>query len=89
MMWERQRVNTLDSTTFNTICHPPCVQSFTVVSCNLQIKEEISDLTKDIQKVAGQVRNCDSRLHQAKHRLDILNQRPRYELCLDNVSAKH
>ncbi|XP_072227224.1 tektin-B1-like [Leuresthes tenuis] len=49
-----------------------------------RIKEEISDLTKDIQKVASQVRNCDSRLHQANHRLDILNHRPRYELCLDN-----
>ncbi|KAM4539304.1 tektin-B1-like [Odontesthes bonariensis] len=49
-----------------------------------RIKEEISDLTKDIQKVAGQVRNCDSRFHQANHRLDILNQRPRFELCLDN-----
>ncbi|KAM9737186.1 LOW QUALITY PROTEIN: tektin-B1-like [Menidia menidia] len=47
-------------------------------------KEEISDLTKDIQKVAGQIRNCDSRLHQANHRLDVLNQRPGFELCLDN-----
>ncbi|XP_059206442.1 uncharacterized protein LOC131985389 [Centropristis striata] len=48
-----------------------------------QIRDEISDLTKDIQKVVGQIRNCDSKLHQATHRLDILNQRPRRELCLD------
>ncbi|XP_056255193.1 uncharacterized protein LOC130183628 [Seriola aureovittata] len=48
-----------------------------------QIKGEISDLTNDIQKVTGQIRNCDSKLHQATHRLDILNQRPRHELCLD------
>ncbi|CAG5891944.1 unnamed protein product [Menidia menidia] len=44
-------------------------------------------MTKDIQKVAGQIRNCDSRLHQANHRLDVLNQRPGFELCLDNVRA--
>ncbi|XP_070778247.1 tektin-B1-like [Enoplosus armatus] len=48
-----------------------------------QIKDEISDLTKDIQQVVGQIRNCDSKLHQATHRLDVLNQRPRLELCLD------
>ncbi|XP_018553536.1 uncharacterized protein LOC108898145 [Lates calcarifer] len=48
-----------------------------------RIKDEISDLTKDIQRVTGQIRNCDSKLHQATHRLDILNQRPRRELCMD------
>ncbi|XP_071355652.1 tektin-2-like [Trachinotus anak] len=48
-----------------------------------RVRDEISDLTKDIHKVMGQIRNCDSKLHQATHRLDILNQRPRHELCLD------
>lgn len=52
-----------------------------------QVKDEISDLTKDIQKMTGQIRNCDSKLHQATHRLDILNQRPRRELCMDRVGA--
>ncbi|XP_031152162.1 tektin-B1-like isoform X1 [Sander lucioperca] len=46
-------------------------------------RDEFSDLTKDLEKVVGQIRNCDSKLHQVTHRLDILNQRPRYELCLD------
>ncbi|XP_039675339.1 tektin-B1-like isoform X3 [Perca fluviatilis] len=46
-------------------------------------RDEFSDLTKDIEKVVGQLRNCDSKLHQVTHRLDILNQRPRHELCLD------
>ncbi|XP_028453831.1 tektin-B1 isoform X3 [Perca flavescens] len=46
-------------------------------------RDEFSDLTKDIEKVVGQLRNYDSKLHQVTHRLDILNQRPRHELCLD------
>ncbi|XP_024862491.1 uncharacterized protein LOC108238987 [Kryptolebias marmoratus] len=48
------------------------------------VKEEISDLTKDGQKLTGQISNCESKLHLATHRLDILNQRSRYELCLDH-----
>ncbi|XP_060916293.1 tektin-B1-like [Labrus mixtus] len=48
-----------------------------------RISDEISDLTKDIQRVTVQIRNCDQKLHQATHRLEILNQRPRLELCLD------
>lgn len=48
-----------------------------------QINNEISDLTKDVQKVAGQIGNCHSRMQQVTSRLDILNQRPGYELCLD------
>ncbi|XP_067439286.1 tektin-B1-like [Thunnus thynnus] len=48
-----------------------------------QITDEIKDLTKDTQKVAAQIRNCDFQLHQTTHCLDILNQRPRRELCLD------
>lgn len=56
--------------------------------CNLQIREEISDVTQDIQKVVGQIRNCDSKLHQATFCLDILSQRPRHELCLDQVSVR-
>ncbi|XP_042290770.1 tektin-B1-like [Thunnus maccoyii] len=48
-----------------------------------RVKDEISDLTKDSQKLAGQIRNCESKLHQTTHRLDILNQRPRRELCVD------
>ncbi|XP_039977801.1 uncharacterized protein LOC120786423 [Xiphias gladius] len=48
-----------------------------------QMKDEISDLTKDIQKLTGQIWNCDSKLHQATQRLDILNQRPGREHCLD------
>ncbi|KAM6974344.1 tektin-2-like [Tautogolabrus adspersus] len=47
------------------------------------ICDEISDLTKDIQRVTVQIRKCDQKLHQATHRLEILNQRPRLELCLD------
>lgn len=54
---------------------------------NLQMKDEISDLTKDIQKLMGQIWNCDSKLHQATQRLDILNQRPGREHCLDQVSG--
>ncbi|XP_032392033.1 tektin-B1 isoform X2 [Etheostoma spectabile] len=46
-------------------------------------RDEFSDLTKDTEKLVGQIRNCDSKLHQVNHRLDILNQRPRHELCLD------
>ncbi|XP_047461549.1 uncharacterized protein LOC125020252 [Mugil cephalus] len=49
-----------------------------------RVNDEISDLTKDSQKVVGQIRNCDFKLHQATHRLETLNQRPRYELCLDH-----
>lgn len=60
---------------------------FSVAFCNLQTRDEFSDLTKDLEKVVGQIRNCDSKLHQVTHRLDILNQRPRYELCLDQVSV--
>lgn len=52
-----------------------------------QVKDEILDLTKDAQRLSGQIRNCDSKLHQATHRLDILNQRPRRELCVDRVGA--
>ncbi|XP_062270879.1 tektin-B1-like [Scomber scombrus] len=48
-----------------------------------QIIDEIQDLTKVTQRVAGQVRNCDSQLHNTTYCLDILSQRPRYELCLD------
>ncbi|XP_051811957.1 uncharacterized protein LOC110956693 isoform X2 [Acanthochromis polyacanthus] len=48
-----------------------------------QIRNEISDLTKDMQKVAGQIRKCDSRMLQDTTRLEILNQRPGFELCLD------
>ncbi|XP_051245962.1 uncharacterized protein LOC127357661 [Dicentrarchus labrax] len=48
-----------------------------------QIRDEIADLTTDVQKLLGQIRNCDSKLHKVTHRLDILNQRPRRELCLD------
>ncbi|XP_008304817.1 tektin-4-like [Stegastes partitus] len=49
-----------------------------------QIGNEISDLTEDVWKVAGQIRNCDSRMHQVTSRLDILNQRPGNERCLDH-----
>ncbi|XP_034097183.1 uncharacterized protein LOC117563122 [Gymnodraco acuticeps] len=48
-----------------------------------QIRDEISDLTTDCHKVACQIQNCDSKLHRATHCLDILHQRPRRELCLD------
>ncbi|XP_054462525.1 uncharacterized protein LOC129097643 [Anoplopoma fimbria] len=48
-----------------------------------RMRDEMSDQTKDIQKVVGQIRNCDCKLHQATQRLDILHQRPRHELCLD------
>uniref|UniRef100_A0A3Q3E998 Tektin n=2 Tax=Labrus bergylta TaxID=56723 RepID=A0A3Q3E998_9LABR len=47
------------------------------------ICDDISDLTKDIQRLTVQIKNCDQKLHQATHRLEILNQRPRLELCLD------
>lgn len=58
-----------------------------VAFCYLQIRDEISDLTTDCHKVACQIQNCDSNLHRATHRLDILHQRPRRELCLDQVSV--
>ncbi|XP_069032590.1 tektin-2-like [Embiotoca jacksoni] len=48
-----------------------------------QIKDEISDLTKNTEKVSAQIRNCEVKMNQATQRLDILNRRPRYELCLD------
>ncbi|KAK5855088.1 hypothetical protein PBY51_005223 [Eleginops maclovinus] len=48
-----------------------------------QIRDEISDLTTDVHKVACQIQNCDSKLQRATQRLDILHQRPRRELCLD------
>lgn len=50
----------------------------------LQIKDEISDLNTDINKAQGQMRNCDSKLNQVTHRLNLLNQRPGHELCLDH-----
>ncbi|XP_041822838.1 tektin-2-like isoform X2 [Melanotaenia boesemani] len=49
-----------------------------------RIQNEISDLTKYIQIMTSQIRNCDSRLDQATHCLEMLNQRPRYELCRDH-----
>ncbi|KAE8282012.1 Tektin-2 [Larimichthys crocea] len=49
-----------------------------------QIKDEISDLNTDINKAQGQMRNCDSKLNQVTHRLNLLNQRPGHELCLDH-----
>lgn len=48
-----------------------------------RINDEIKDLTKETQKVVAQIRNCDAKLHQTTHHLDILNLRPRRELCLD------
>ncbi|XP_005797496.2 tektin-4-like [Xiphophorus maculatus] len=56
-------------------------------SLNLEkqkILQEISDLNKDIQRLLQHIQNCESRLHQITHLLEILNQRPRFELCLDN-----
>lgn len=74
----------------NTIFHLKnswCLHVILWLLWHLQIKDEIADLTKDIHKMKIQIRNCDSKLHQATHRLDILNQRPRFELCLDQVCA--
>ncbi|XP_075961756.1 tektin-2-like [Anarhichas minor] len=48
-----------------------------------RLRDEMSDRTKDVQKVVGRIRKCDSQLHQATQRLDLLHQRPRRELCLD------
>ncbi|XP_005478576.1 tektin-5 [Oreochromis niloticus] len=48
-----------------------------------QISDDISDQTKEIQKLKCEIRSCDTKLHHASHRLDILNQRPGYELCRD------
>ncbi|XP_040909687.1 uncharacterized protein LOC121192176 [Toxotes jaculatrix] len=78
---ERQRRSTHDSLRkkINELCR---VQDMMIWE-RQQIKDEISDLTKDVQKMMGQIRNCDSKLHQATHRLDILNQRPGHECCLD------
>lgn len=58
-----------------------------VTSFNLQISDDISDQTKEIQKLKCEIRSCDTKLDHASHRLDILNQRPGYELCRDLVSA--
>lgn len=54
-----------------------------------QILDEIKDLTNDAQKCAGQIMNCDSKLHQTTHHLDILNLRPKGELCLDRPYISH
>ncbi|TNN61440.1 Tektin-B1 [Liparis tanakae] len=48
-----------------------------------RLRNEMSDRANDVQKVTCQIRNCESKLHLATQRLDILNQRPRLELCLD------
>ncbi|MEQ2197142.1 hypothetical protein XENOCAPTIV_023990 [Xenoophorus captivus] len=48
------------------------------------INHEISDLTKSAQRLANYIHNCECRLHQTTHLLDFLNQRPRFELCLDH-----
>lgn len=58
-----------------------------LTSFNLQISDDISDQTKEIQKLKCEIRSCDTKLDHASHRLDILNQRPGYELCRDLVSA--
>lgn len=58
-----------------------------MTSFNLQISDDISDQTKEIQKLKCEIRSCDTKLDHASHRLDILNQRPGYELCRDLVSA--
>ncbi|KAM4550730.1 tektin-2-like [Fundulus diaphanus] len=79
---ERQRCSTGE-------CLRRKIHELTKINDNLKmdrqrIKHEISDLTKDMQRVANHIQNCDSRLHQTSHLLDILNQRPRLELCLDH-----
>lgn len=89
MMWEKQRVSLCFSG-----CHPQTNCTRLVMVCthlsvafyNLQLRNEMSDRTNDVQKVTCQIRNCESKLHLATQRLDILNQRPRLELCLDKVS---
>ncbi|XP_034401350.1 tektin-5-like [Cyclopterus lumpus] len=48
-----------------------------------RLRNEMSDRTNDVQKVAYHIGNCESKLHLVTKRLDILNQRPRLELCLD------
>lgn len=58
-----------------------------MTSFNLQISDDISDQTKEIQKLKCEIRSCDTKLDHASHRLDILNHRPGYELCRDLVSA--
>ncbi|XP_030597628.1 uncharacterized protein LOC115788643 isoform X2 [Archocentrus centrarchus] len=47
------------------------------------ISDEIYHQTKEIQKLSCQIRGCYTKLHQASKCLDILNQRPGYELCRD------
>ncbi|XP_037548897.1 tektin-B1-like [Nematolebias whitei] len=44
------------------------------------IIKEIADLTKHVQKLESQIRNCECKLHQTTHRLDILSLRR--DLCL-------
>ncbi|XP_068432199.1 tektin-2-like [Clinocottus analis] len=48
-----------------------------------RLRNEMADRTNEVQKVVSQIRTCDYRLHRAAQRLEILNQRPRLELCLD------
>ncbi|XP_030597629.1 uncharacterized protein LOC115788643 isoform X3 [Archocentrus centrarchus] len=48
-----------------------------------RISDEIYHQTKEIQKLSCQIRGCYTKLHQASKCLDILNQRPGYELCRD------
>ncbi|KAM8840522.1 tektin-B1-like [Spinachia spinachia] len=50
-----------------------------------RLRDEMTDQTRYVQNVVGQIRNCDSKLQQATQRLDILDQRPREELCLDQA----
>ncbi|XP_037330728.1 tektin-5-like [Pungitius pungitius] len=50
-----------------------------------RLRDEMTDQTRCVQNAVGQIRSCDSKLQQATQRLDILDQRPRQELCLDQA----
>lgn len=47
--------------------------------------DEIEELKKSSQKVATEMINCKSRKFQNSNKLDTLNRRQRFELCLDEA----
>ncbi|XP_038161755.1 uncharacterized protein LOC119797002 [Cyprinodon tularosa] len=53
----------------------------------LNIKLEIAELTKDVQRLDSNIKSFEVKLHYTYHLLNIYNQRPGLELCLDQPHA--
>ncbi|KAM4725168.1 tektin-2-like [Anableps anableps] len=79
--YERQRCTTKES--LRRKIHELTKLNDTLNRDKQRIKHEISDLTKDVQRMLSHINNFENRMHQTTHLLDILNQRRRFELCLD------